>query len=139
MSDRTPLRHAFSNLSPGQQVGYGCLVIVLIGTAVLYCAGAVSLYVRPSLMARPATPTQFTLRAPTFVPTPTQVLPTFINLPKGTLLSTPTQAPIPTRETSTITPTVDLTNPAPTLSITATNGLTRTPTRRVTPTLTVKP
>ncbi len=88
---------------------------------------------RPSLLAHQPTPTQVVL--PTLPSTPTQALPTFINLPKGTLISTPTQAPIPTREPPTITPTVDLTNPAPTV----TNGLTRTPTRRVTPTMTVKP
>jgi len=143
MSKDTPRqsRGRFSNLSPNQQVGYGCLAIILIGTAVLYCAGSVSWFVRPSLLDRPPTPTF--IAPATLAPTPTQVLPTFINIPKGTLVSTPTQAPIPTREPATLTPTVDLTNPAPTVSITATNSLTRTvtltPTRRVTPTSTIKP
>lgn len=116
-------------MPPHRQVGYGCLAIMLIGAAVLYCAGTVSWFVRPSLLERPPTPTSVAL--PTLAPTPTQVPPTFINLPKITLVATPTQAPIPTREPPTLTPTVDLTNPAPTA--------THTPTRRATPTNTIKP
>ncbi|MBI5030533.1 MAG: hypothetical protein HZB51_08395 [Chloroflexi bacterium] len=136
MPDRNPLR-GFGNLSPNQQVAYGCLIIILIGTATLYCVGTFAMVMRPSLATRPPTPTQVIL--PTLVPTLTPVAPTFINLPKGTLISTPTQAPIPTREPPTLTPTVDLTNPAPTLSVTTTITVTRTPTRRVTSTVTVRP
>ncbi len=109
-----PERGWLSSLSPGQQVGYGCLAIIVIGALVMYCAGTVSLVARPLLLNRP-TPTE--LVRPTLVATPTQARPTFINLPPGTLLATPTQAPIPTRE-PTLTPTVDLTNPAPTTSTT---------------------
>lgn len=98
-----------SNLSPAQQLGYGCLVIVIIGAMTMYCVGTLSFIVRPMLVQR-STPTE--LVRPTLVATPTQAAPTFINLPPGTLLATPTQGPIPTRE-PTMTPTVDLTNPAP--------------------------
>lgn len=105
----------FSNLTPTQQLGYGCIAIVVFGALVLYCAGTISILVRPFLSQR-ATPTD--IIRPTLQATPTQAHPTFIILPPGTLLATPTQAPIPTREPPTITPTVDLTNPAPTTSIT---------------------
>jgi len=103
-----------SSLSPNQQLGYGCLAIVVVGTMMMYCAGTISIIARPMLLQR-STPTE--LVRPTLVATPTQARPTFINLPGGTLLATPTQAPIPTREPATVTPTVDLTNPAPTPSI----------------------
>jgi len=133
-------RSWLASLSPnhqgdlGQQLGYGCLVIVIAGTLVLYCAGTISLVARPLLLQR-STPTE--LVRPTLVPTPTQAPTTFINLPPGTLLATPTQGPIPTREPPTVTPTVDLTNPAPTASVTPrgspSSGGTR-PARSATPT-----
>jgi hypothetical protein len=129
-----------SNLSPAQQLGYGCLVIVIIGAMTMYCVGTLSFIVRPMIVQR-STPTE--LVRPTLVATPTQAAPTFINLPPGTLLATPTQAPIPTRE-PTMTPTVDLTNPAPAETLSGSpfpNGTlipgaqpSRSPTRR-TPTL----
>ncbi len=124
----------FPNLTPNQQLGYGCLAIIIIGTAVLYCAGTFSIIVRPSLLQRPDTPT-VVVRA-TAVVIPTQAPPTLINLPRGTLLATPTQAPIPTREIPTPTPTLDLTNPASTATATVAAGtrVTLTPTRKATPT-----
>ncbi len=132
-----------SSLSPNQQLGYGCLGIVIIGAMVMYCAGTISIIARPMLLQR-STPTE--LVRPTLVATPTQAQPTFINLPPGTLLATPTQAPIPTREPPTMTPTVDLTNPAPTTSVTPTRGTlipngkaTATPTRKASPTPSVTP
>lgn len=105
----------------------------------MYCAGTISFIARPMLLQR-STPTE--LVRPTLAPTPTQAQPTFINLPAGPLLATPTQAPIPTREPATMTPTVDLTNPAATTSITprgspSPNGKTSaTATRRASPTVT---
>jgi len=126
------------SLSPGQQLGYGCLVIAIVGAMVLYCGGTISLLARPLLQR--STPTE--LVRPTLVPTPTQAQPTFINLPPGVLLATPTQGPIPTREPPTPTPTVDLTNPAPTTSVTPrgspspNNKINATATRKATPTVT---
>lgn len=141
-------RSAWSNLSPNQQIGYGCLAIAVIGAFVLYCAGTFSILVRPSLVQRAPTPTLITRTAFDF--TPTKAPPTFIHLPGGTLLATPTQVPIPTRELPTIAPMLELTS---TLSVTgtlipgnATRGTptaptpaTRTPTRRITGTVTLTP
>lgn len=121
--------HEIENRATTQQIGYGCLVIGVIAIAVLYCVGSISFLVRPGLTERQATPTlvaRTVLAAP-----PTLGSPTLINLPRGTLQSTPTQAPIPTREPP--TPTLDLTNPAPLITTTVT--ITVTPTRRVTPTI----
>ncbi|MDE3088125.1 MAG: hypothetical protein KGJ80_01910 [Chloroflexota bacterium] len=137
-------RDGLQSLSPNAQLGYGCLIILILGATVMYCAGTISLIARPMLLAR-STPTE--LIHPTLAPTPTQAPPTFMNLPPGTLLATPTQAPIPTREPPTMTPTLDLTNPAPTGSITprgtpspsAKPSPTATPTRKATGTLTPHP
>ncbi|HEX7594023.1 MAG TPA: hypothetical protein VF429_07605 [Anaerolineae bacterium] len=132
----------FSNLTSNQQLGYGCVAIVVLGALVMYCAGSISFLVRPILLQR-GTPTEIIL--PTLQPTPTQGRPTFINLPPGTLLATPTQAPIPTREPPTITPTVDLTNPAPTTSSTPRGTpspgakISPTPTRKASATPTLHP
>ena len=117
-------------LSPNQLLGYGCLIILIAGALVMYCAGTVSIVLRQSLAQR-STPTA--LVRPTLASTPTQMQPTFLNLPPGRLQATPTQAPIPTREPPTVTPTVDLTNPAPTVKATP------SPTRRVTATATLRP
>ncbi len=109
-----PLRREgswLSRLTTNQLLGYGCLFTVIAGSMVMYCAGTISLVLRPALLEH-TTPTAIV--PPTLAPTPTQAAPTFINLPAGTLQATPTQAPIPTREPPTITPTIDLTNPAPT-------------------------
>ncbi len=116
-SNRPPRerRSWLASLSLNQQLGYGCLAIIIAGTLVMYCAGTISFVARPLLLQR-STPTE--LVRPTLVPTPTQAPTTFINLPPGTLLATPTQGPIPTREPPTVTPTVDLTTPAPTASVT---------------------
>jgi hypothetical protein len=115
--DPQPVHSWLANLTPGQQIGYGCLAVILVGTFMMYCAGTLSLVARPVLLAR-STPTDIV--PPTLEATPTQqAAPTFINLPPGILLATPTQAPIPTREPPTITPTVDLTTPPPTPSVTA--------------------
>jgi len=142
-----PARGGWSSLSPNQQIGYGCLAIVVIGALVMYCAGTFSILIRPNLGERAPTPT--IIARPALDSTPTKP-PTFINLPGGTLLPTPTQAPIPTRELPTLTPTVDLSS---TLAITgtipsgsATRGTpvppttaTRTSTRRITGTVTNTP
>ena len=126
------------HLSPAQQLGYGCLLIVILGTSVLYGAGILSMMFRPSLRDRAVpTPTVFVRATATVSPTLSQ--PTVLTLPPGKLLATPTQAPIPTRELPTLTPTVDLTNPAPITSVTVTRTLTLTPTRRVTSTNTPRP
>ena len=116
-----------SKLSPNQLLGYGCLITIIAGAMVMYCAGTISIVLRPTLLQR-STPTE--ILRPTLVATPTQAAPTFLNLPPGTLQATPTQAPIPTREPPTITPTVDLTNPAPTAKASL------SPTRKVTATAT---
>jgi hypothetical protein len=121
-----------SRLSPNQLLGYGCLLTVIAGALVMYCAGTISLVLRPTLLQR-STPTEIV--HPTTVATPTQAAPTFMNLPPGTLKATPTQAPIPTREPPTVTPTVDLTNPAPTPSAKASGA----PPTRTTATVTPRP
>jgi hypothetical protein len=109
-----------SRLSANQLLGYGCLITVIAGAIVMYCAGTISIVLRPTLLER-STPTEIV--RPTLVPTPTQqAAPTFMNLPPGTLQATPTQAPIPTREPTTITPTIDLTNPAPTTKASVSPG-----------------
>lgn len=136
-------RRGFWDLPPHHQITYGCLGVVLIATTVLYCVGFFSVMIRSSF-PQPATPTLALI--PTTAPSATLGPPTLITLPRGTLIATPTQAPIPTRETPTLTPTVDLTNPAPTLTGTITGTVratltitgTRTP---VTPTrqLTITP
>jgi hypothetical protein len=134
-------------LPPNQQIGYGCLAIAVIGALVLYCIGTFSILVRPSLVRAP-TPTLITRT--TFDFTPTKAPPTFINLPGGTLLATPTQAPIPTRELPTATPTLELTSPQPITgtilpSVSVTRGTpgtatrTFTPTRRLTGTISATP
>ncbi|MCL4489751.1 MAG: hypothetical protein M1570_16725 [Chloroflexi bacterium] len=100
---RHSLRAWMAGLSPTQQLGYGCIGVMMVGALVLYCLGAATLFVRPMVSVRPPTPTN--IIHPTLVPTPTQQsVPTFIQLPPGTLVATPTQAPIPTREPPTPTP-----------------------------------
>jgi hypothetical protein len=102
-------REWLANLSPVQQVGYGCIVVMILSVAMVYCVGAATFFVRPMLVERAAiTPTEVT--RPTLVPTPTQrVEPTaFIQLPKGTLVATPTQAPIPPRDSFLVTPPSDI-------------------------------
>jgi hypothetical protein len=116
-----------SRFSTNQLLGYGCLITIIAGAMVMYCAGTISIVLRPTLLQR-STPTEIV--HPTLISTPTQAVPTFLNLPPGTLQATPTQAPIPTREPPTITPTVDLTNPAPTAKASI------SPTRKVTATVT---
>ena len=121
-----------SRLSTNQLVGYGCLITVIAGALVMYCAGTISIVLRPALLQH-STATEIV--HPTLVSTPTQAAPTFMNLPAGTLQATPTQAPIPTREPATITPTVDLTNPAPTPTAKASGA----PATRTTATVTPRP
>lgn len=145
MFDRVPrgrrpsLREWFEELSPQQQVGYGCIGVIIAGTLMLYCAGTVSMLARPFLLQRDPTPTPILL---TTLP-PIQSPPTFIQLPQGTVPATPTQAPIPTREPATPTPTPDpFVTPAtvtatpstgtPRASASSTAKFTPTPTRRTT-------
>ncbi len=138
---RPSLREWFEELSPQQQVGYGCIGVIIAGTLMLYCAGTVSMLARPFILQRDPTPTPIFRTTP--LPTPP---PTFIQLPQGTVPATPTQAPIPTREPATPTPTPDpLVTPA-TLTATPSTGTPRaspsstkfilTPTRRMTGTTT---
>ncbi len=104
-------REWLADLTPNQQLGYGCIAVVMISAALLYCVGAATFFVRPMLVERAAvTPTEVV--RPTLVPTPTQMpQPTpFIQLPPGTLIATPTQAPIPPREYMITTATPELIN-----------------------------
>jgi hypothetical protein len=105
---------------------------VIAGSMVMYCAGTISLVLRPTLLEH-STPTEIV--PPTLAPTPTQAAPTFMSLPPGSLKATPTQGPIPTREAPTITPTIDLTNPAPT----ATPKSSVSPAAKTTATVTPRP
>lgn len=102
-------REWMANLTPNQQLGWGCVAVIVISVSLLYCVGAATFLVRPMLIERTAvTPTDVV--RPTLVPTPTQ-LPQpspFLQLPRGTLIATPTQAPIPPRESFVITPTWEL-------------------------------
>lgn len=144
-TQRSAPRSVWSGLSPNQQIGYGCLIIAVIGSLAMYCLGTLSILIRPSLIPRPPTPTLVT--RPSFELTPTKPPPTFINLPGGVLPPTPTQAPIPTRELPSPTPTQELTETFPltgtlTPASSATRGTpTRTLTRRIgsTPTVTLRP
>lgn len=102
-------REWLATLSPVQQVGYGCILVMIVSAAMLYCVGAATFFVRPMLVERAAiTPTEVT--RPTLVPTPTQLVEptTYIQLPKGTLVATPTQAPIPPRDSFLVTPPPDI-------------------------------
>jgi hypothetical protein len=117
-------------LSPARQLAYGCLGIMVISAALLYCVGASTFFIRPIIAAHAAqTPTEFI--RPTLLPTPTQMIEptTFIPLPKGTLVATPTQAPIPPRDSFVVTPGADIMN-----KITLTPFATSTPTGSVSPT-----
>ncbi|MCX7838321.1 MAG: hypothetical protein N2559_02550 [Anaerolineae bacterium] len=140
-SDGQSSRRTRIHLSPNQQLAYGCLAIAVIASLVMYCLGTVSILVRSSFVPRAPTPTLVT---PSLLggATPTQRPATIITLPPGTLLATPTQAPIPTREppTPTLTPTVEMFGTVPltnTLVVPASATRvaptpTRTPTRLVT-------
>jgi hypothetical protein len=91
-----------TSLSPAQQLGYGCVGVMMVGALVLYCLAGAAWVARPALLQRPPTPTE--LVRPTLAPTPTQIVqPTIGSLPRTTLVATPTQAPIPTREPPTPT------------------------------------
>lgn len=120
-----------ADLSPTQQLGYGCMAVIIISTAILYCVGISTFLIRPRIQEHAAT-TPTILARPSLAPTPTQpIQPTSIiplPSPRGTLLATPTQAPLPTRDTPTPIPTFDPLNPY-------------TPTRRpsATGTTTVRP
>ena len=112
------LRERLANLSPYQQLGYGCLGIIIASTLVLYCGGVLSLAVRPFLHERDAIPPPVQQTLPIILPTlaPTQPLLTLIPLPQVTLPPTPTQAPIPTRERP--TPTLEIVfTPASTVTV----------------------
>lgn len=103
------LQEWIADLTTNQQLGYGCIAVVVISVALLYCVGAATFLVRPLLVERAAvTPTPVV--RPTLVPTPTQLpQPTsFIQLPPGTLIATPTQAPIPSRDSFIPTATPEL-------------------------------
>ncbi|MBI4789508.1 MAG: hypothetical protein HY782_20960 [Chloroflexi bacterium] len=119
-----------ARLSSAQQLGYGCLLVLILSAASLYCFGAATFFVRPMLAERAVvTPTE--VARPTLIPTPTQrVEPTsLIPLPKGTLLATPTQEPIPPRESFVVTPGADIMNKI-TLTPFATWSPTASPTRK---------
>ena len=151
-AEQRAAHRAWLGLSPHQQIGYGCLAIIVLGALTMYCAGTFSILVRQNLGPRAPTPTVITRTM--FNGTPTKPPPTFINLPGGTLPPTPTQAPIPTREPS-HTPTVELTNtlpitgtilpggsatrPLPLTGTLPSGSATRTPTRRSTVPATLRP
>jgi hypothetical protein len=121
-----------ANLAPSQQLGYGCIGVMIAGASVLYCLGIASFFVRPLVLERAVLTPTIVIR-PTLVPTPTQqVQPTFIQLPPGTLVATPTQAPLPIREPATATRVPDL-GSTPSLTSTLTSG-----TPRGTPSLTAE-
>jgi hypothetical protein len=139
----------WTSLLPKQQLGYGCLLILIMAAATLYCAGTASIAARPFVLQRPPTPTYISVA--TAPVKSTQAPTTLLQVPAGMLDATPTQARIPTREPWTLTPTVDLTNGAPitgTLAITMTRAaitgtlpitMTRTPTRKPIASPTIKP
>lgn len=135
-------REWVAHLSPPQHLGYGCLVILVLGVATLFCGGTVSMLARPMLVQRE--PTATLMPAPTRTRTATPAPPTMLVLPTGRVPATPTQAPIPTRE-PTATPTLagDLTGTpitgTVTVTITGTVRGTVTPTRRLTGTGVPKP
>ncbi|HEX9076835.1 MAG TPA: hypothetical protein VF932_13710, partial [Anaerolineae bacterium] len=133
-------REWLAALSPTAQVGYGCILVMIMSAVMVYCVGAATFFVRPMLVERAAmTPTEVT--RPTLVPTPTQFVEptTFIQLPKGTLVATPTQAPIPPRDSFLVTPPPDIidrltqtpqASPIPGPSPTRKPGVTALPTSR---------
>ncbi len=130
-------RNWLVDLSPGQQLGYGCILVVVMSTLFLYCVGASTFLLRPIVLGRVApTPTAFV--PPTLAPTPTQVPPPTFIIPlptaRGPLAPTPTQAPLPTIAPPTATPTYDPYAPTPTrkASTTANDLYTLTPTRKPT-------
>ncbi len=103
-------RHWLADLTPRQQLGYGCIGVVILSTLFLYCVGASTFFVRPILMGH-AVPTPTNFIPPTLAPTPTAPpQPTFIiplPTPRGTMPPTPTQAPLPTYSPATVGPTLD--------------------------------
>lgn len=137
-SPRT-LRERIANLSPNQQLGCGCMGVILAGTLVLYCGGIASFIVRPLLLERAADTPPPELQQPIILPPllPTLPAPTsfLLPLPNATLPPTPTQGPIPSRERPTPTPEISGTpavttttfagTPRATQSITATTTATR--------------
>ena len=107
----------------------GCLGVVILGILSLYCAGTVSVLVRPILLQLVPTPNISQATLPP-APTPTFTLALF-PLPTGTVPRTPTQGRIPTRETAPWTPTLDP-SLSPTITVNSTLGSPRastTPTR----------
>ncbi len=129
------LRDWIASLTPMQQLGYGLIAVILISTAVLYCVGASTFFVRP-MLAEHAVVTPTEVVRPTLPPTATpQPQPTtFIPLPKsGTLAPTPTQAPMPPREVFVVTPSYDPNMPTAVATSTAKATSTRKPTATVTP------
>jgi hypothetical protein len=110
-------RDWLTNLSPGQQLGYGCILVVVMSTLFLYCVGASTFFVRRMLLGR-VVPTPTAFIPPTLAPTPTQVPPPTFIIPlptaRGPLAATPTQAPLPTLAPPTATATYDPYAPTPT-------------------------
>ncbi len=107
-------REWFADLPALQQIGYGCIGVIIVSILFLYCVGASTVFVRPLVQGRvAASPPVVVL--PTLAPTPTQPLvPTGIiplPSPPGTMPATPTQAPLPTLVPRTGTPTFDPNNP----------------------------
>src|SRR5574341_440327 len=147
MFDRVPrgrrpsLREWLEELSPQQQLGYGCIGVIIAGTLMLYCAGTVSMLARPFILQRDPTATPIVRATPPTILPP----PTFIQLPQGTVPATPTRAPIPTREPATPTSMPDPFVTLATVTATPSSGTPRaspsskftpTPTRRTTGTTT---
>lgn len=130
-------RDWLADLSAGQQLGYGCILVVVISTLFLYCVGASTFLVRPIILGR-VVPTPTVFIPPTLVPTPTQVTPPTFIIPlptaRGPMAATPTQAPLPTMAPPTATATYDPFGPTPTrkASTTAIDPYALTPTRKPT-------
>lgn len=130
---RRTVRDWIAELEPVNQLGLGCFGILIIAIVSLYCAGTLSVLVRPILFQYAPTPiiSQVTLPPqPTATSTLIFVVPT-----GGAVPRTPTQGRIPTRETATPTLTLDP-SISPTTNVSATRATvtgtraTVTPTRR---------
>jgi hypothetical protein len=134
---RRSLRKWIAELAPGNQLGLGCLGILISAMVSLYCAGTFSVLVRPILFQYAPTPI---ISQVTLPPQPTATLTLIFVVPTGgPVPRTPTQGRIPTRETATPSATFDPSS-SPTITISSTLGTPRvtvtgtratvTPTRR---------
>jgi len=134
---RRSFRQWIAELGPTNQLGLGCLGILIIAMTSLYCVGTFSVLIRPILFQYAPTPiiSQVTLPPQ---PTATRTL-IFVVPTGGPVPRTPTQGRIPARDTATPTATFDP-SISPTITVSSTLGTPRatvtgtratvTPTRR---------